>query len=94
MQNRRRESLFFVAMAVAMARIVVVGFARSFFLSFLWREHDPHASSEAVYYVQGSLAASWMAFAVAQPVLISNRRVQWHRKVGWVGAGFAPAAFF
>lgn len=86
---RRREHQFFIGMALAMTLVVFIGFARSFFLAFLWTEHDPHASSEPVYYIHGALAAAWMAISVIQPLLIASRRVKWHRQVGWVGAAVA-----
>jgi hypothetical protein len=84
--NRRYESLFFIAIALAMMFVVFVGFARSFFLSFLWPEHDPYASSEPVFYVHGTIFAAWMAFAVVQPTLVGGGSVKWHRRFGWVGA--------
>src|SRR5437016_3633332 len=87
--NRRREHLFFTGMASAMTIVVVIGFARSFFLSFLWAAHDPHASSEPAYYIHGALAAAWMALSVIQPLLIARRRVKWHRQVGSLGAALA-----
>jgi hypothetical protein len=89
---RRREHLFFIGMAAAMTVVVLVGFARSFFFAFLWPEHAPDASTEPIYYVHGAFAAAWMAFAIVQPVLIRNRRVQWHRRAGWIGAVIAGAA--
>jgi hypothetical protein len=89
--DRKREHLFFTGMAVAMALVVLTGFGRSFFFAFMWREHDPDASTEPVYYVHGTLAAAWMAFAIFQPLLIRRRQVQWHRKLGWVGVALAGA---
>jgi uncharacterized membrane protein YozB (DUF420 family) len=89
--NRRREHAFYIAMALVMSFIVLIGFARSFFLAFLWCEHDPHASSETVYYVHGTFAATWIAVALIQPVLIRSRRVTSHRQFGWVGAAIACA---
>jgi hypothetical protein len=83
--DRRWEHLFFIAMALAMTLVVFIGFARSFFLSFLWTEHDPHAASEAVYYIHGALAAAWIVISVIQPLLIASRHLKWHRQVGWVG---------
>jgi hypothetical protein len=90
--DRGREHLFFISMAVAMALIVLTGFARSFFFAFMWSQHDPDSSSEPVYYVHGTLAAAWMAFAIVQPLLIRSRKVQWHRKLGWFGAVLSGAA--
>lgn len=90
-KNRPHEHLFFIGMAVVMTLVVLVGFARSFFLAFLWPGPSPDASSESVYYVHGTLAAAWMAVAVVQPLLIRNRQVRWHRRLGlaWaVLAGF------
>ena len=89
--DRWRQHLFFVAMAAAMALVVFVGFARSFFLAFLWREPAPDASADPVYYVHGTFAAAWMAFAVVQPILIRGRRVQWHRRIGWIAVLIAVA---
>jgi uncharacterized membrane protein YozB (DUF420 family) len=89
--DRQREHLFFTGMAVAMALVVLIGFGRSFFFAFMWREHDPDASTEPVYYIHGALAAAWMAFAIFQPLLIRRRKVQWHRRLGWVGAALAGA---
>ena len=89
--NRRHEHLFFSGMAIVMALVVLTGFARSFFFTFMWREHDPDASTEPIYYVHGTLAAAWMLLAVIQPLLIRARRVQWHRRLGWVGAAIAAA---
>jgi len=87
--DKRHENLFFVVMAVAMTLVVFIGFARSFFFSFLWDEHDPNASTEPVFYVHGTIFATWMAFAVAQPILVRIRRIKWHRQVGRVGAALA-----
>lgn len=84
--DRRWEHLFFIGMALAMTLAVFIGFARSFFLSFLWTEHDPHASSEAVYYIHGAFAAAWIVISVIQPLLIASRRLKWRRQAGWVGA--------
>lgn len=89
--DRQREHLFFVGMAAAMALVVFVGFARSFFLAFLWREPAPDASADPVYYIHGTFAAAWMAFAVVQPILIRGRRVQWHRRIGWIAVVTAVA---
>src|SRR5262245_28167668 len=84
--DRRWEHFFFNGMALAMTIVVFVGFARSFFLSFLWTEHDPQASSEPVYYIHGALAALWMLVFFIQPLLIASHRRKWHRQLGWLGA--------
>lgn len=89
---RRREHVFFSGTAVAMALVVLTGFARSFFFAFMWREHDPDASTEPIYYIHGAFAASWMAVAVVQPLLIRTRHIQWHRRLGWMGAAIALIA--
>lgn len=81
--KRRHEHAFFTGMALAMALVVFIGFARSFFLVFLWQKPAPDASTHPLYYVHGAFAAAWIAFAVAQPVLIWGSRVRWHRWIGW-----------
>ncbi len=86
----RHEHRFFMAMAVAMMIVVFIGFARSFFLSFLWGEPDPNASSDPVFYIHGAVFAAWMVLFMVQPTLIAAHRVKWHRRLGWAGAVLAP----
>ncbi len=86
--QRQREGLFFIAMAVAMALVVFVGFAQSFFL-FFWLEPDSHASLHPIYYVHGVVFTAWMALLIVQPTLIRLGRVTQHRKLGWLGVGLA-----
>jgi len=85
-----REHRFYFAMSLAMAAVVFVGFARTFFLAFLWSEHSPDASSDLIYYVHGVFFATWIVLLVTQTLLISTRRVIWHRRAGWSAVLLIP----
>ena len=83
------ERNFFAGMAVAMALVVLAGFARSFFFSFLYEEPAPFAPPETIFYVHGVIAAVWMALLIVQPSLIRQNKLALHRKLGMFGAALA-----
>lgn len=83
-----QERIFFSAMAVAMAAVVFIGFARTFFLTFLF-EPDPYAPPEMIFYVHGVFFAAWMVLLIVQPTLIRTGRVEQHRRLGRLGAVLA-----
>ena len=80
-----RDDRFFLTMAVLMAVVIVAGFSlqlamgRSTF-SVPWMVHA-HAL----------LFFGWTAFYVLQSALIAGRSVALHRRLGWIGAGWAVA---
>ena len=53
-----------------MTIVVIAGFARTFFLAFLYEEPHPLAPPETIFYVHGAIAAVWMALLIVQPTLI------------------------
>jgi hypothetical protein len=83
------ERNFFAGMAVAMALVVLAGFARTFFFSFLYDEPAPFAPPETIFYVHGVIAAAWMALLIVQPSLIRQNKIALHRKLGMFGAALA-----
>jgi len=83
------ERKFYTGMAVAMFVATYVGFARSFFLRPLFPEWpSPH---EPIFYVHGTLFASWCVLLMAQASFVGVGRVDVHRRVGPWGAVLAAS---
>jgi hypothetical protein len=79
--------LFSIFAVVAFA-IVFAGFARTFFLRFLFT-----SSRMPVYlYVHGLLFSGWFVLFFIQSRLIASHRIDLHRRLGMAGAGFAGLA--
>jgi len=74
-----------------MAVVVFIGFARTFYLRFLFPEAQELAAPEPVFLVHGVVLSAWMLLLVGQAVLISRRGVSLHRSLGWFGAALAVA---
>jgi hypothetical protein len=88
----RRRTKFFIGLAVAMLTLVVVGFARTFYLRPLFGAIDgPTRSPELPWHllVHGLVMTSWFALVVAQTLLIVNRNTALHRRIGIAGAALA-----
>ena len=81
------ERRFFLVMSVAIATIVLVGFARTFFLRPLFFRDV--AASETFFYVHGAFFAAWFALLIVQASLITTGRIQLHRRLGVGGACLA-----
>lgn len=83
------ERLFFTGITVAIAIVILVGFARTFFLRFLFPEAQSLAAPEPIFVVHGIVFAAWTGFLILQALLIRGRRIDLHRALGWVGVGIA-----
>ena len=83
------ERTFYSGMAIAIAIIVLIGFARTFFLSFMFPEAQPFAAPEPIFKVHGVVFAAWIGFLVSQALLIRGDRLNLHRSAGWIGVGLA-----
>lgn len=85
--NAVRHDLFSIFALVAFA-VVFAGFARTFFLRFLF------ASPKMPFYlyVHGLLFSGWFALFFIQSRLIASHRVDFHRRLGMAGAGLAGLA--
>lgn len=85
--NTVPHDLFSIFALVAFA-IVFAGFARTFFLRFLFA-----SPKLPVYlYLHGLLFSGWFALFFIQSRLIASHRVGLHRRLGMVGAGLAGLA--
>jgi hypothetical protein len=81
---------FFVAAAIAVATIIVAGFAPSYTLRLL--HHDRNLIW--LVHAHGLLSASWIVLFLTQALLIARHRVDLHRRLGVAGAVLAAAVFF
>jgi len=85
--NTGRHDLFPIFAVVAFA-IVFAGFARTFFLRFLFA-----SPRMPVYlYLHGLLFSGWFALFFIQTRLIASHRFDLHRRLGMLGAGLAGLA--
>ncbi len=81
------QKLFSIFAVVAFA-IVFAGFARTFFLRFLFT-----SPKMPVYlYAHGLLFSGWFVLFFIQSRLVASHRVDLHRRLGMVGAGLAGLA--
>jgi len=89
---RSAERRFYLAMAIAIAASVVLGFARSVFLRPWFGEFaHAHAPAEPFFYVHGAFFLAWIALFVTQASLVTAGNTALHRKLGAVGFALIPA---
>lgn len=88
---RIHENTFFTAMAIGMALLVFVGFARTFFLRAWFPDIAYTVASESIFYIHGVLFSAWMLLLVTQPSLIKIGHAELHRRVGVFGALLATS---
>jgi hypothetical protein len=84
--NERR---FFSLVTAAIAIVVLVGFARTFFLRAWFPDAQSLAAPEAIFTIHGFFFSAWIGLLVLQALLILFRRVDIHRSVGWIGVALA-----
>ena len=81
----RSDRLFYTGMAIAIALVVVVGFARTYYV----RPQYFDQGLPRYLHVHGAVFTAWIALLVVQTTLVATRRTPLHRAVGWAGAGLA-----
>ncbi len=83
-----RDRRLFVGSAILFAGVVLVGFARTYYLRGLF--HAP-ALPSALVHLHGALMTAWVALFATQVFLVSARRTRTHQRLGIFGAGLAAA---
>lgn len=83
--TRRPDRLFYTGMATAFALVVLVGFARTYYL----RPRFVADGLPLYLHLHGAVFTAWIALLVVQTTLVAAHRTPLHRIVGWVGAGLA-----
>jgi hypothetical protein len=81
----RADDSFFVGMAIVIFGIVVLGFARTYYLA--GTVYAPLPSM--IIHVHAVVFSSWILLLIAQTSLVAVGRVAWHKKLGVVGAVLA-----
>lgn len=79
----RDDRAFFFVMATAMAATNVVGFGTQ------WLLGRSSFGAPPIVHVHALVFVSWVAFFVYQSWLVAAGRVMRHRRLGWLGAGWA-----
>lgn len=82
---RRADHRFYAWAGAAAFAIVFVGFARTYYLKFLFGA----PALPWLLHLHGALMTSWFALFFAQTYLIVSHRVRLHRRVGVFGATLA-----
>ncbi len=83
--GRRYDKVFFSSMAVLMLGIVLVGFARTYFLAGMFRAHLP----SPIIHIHGALFSAWILLFIVQTSLVASGNVAIHRKLGLWTFGLA-----
>lgn len=83
------ERRFFTLITSAIAIVVLIGFARTFFLRALFPEAQSFAAPEPIFSIHGLFFTAWIGLLVLQALLIRVRRVDLHRSFGWIGVALA-----
>ena len=79
----RDDRGFFFVLAVAMAIVNVLGFGLQFAMG------RSSFAAPAIVHLHALVFVGWIAFFVFQTWLVANGRVTRHRRLGWLGAGWA-----
>lgn len=85
--GRNREHLFFCGMSVLIALVILVGFARTYFLAGLFHAKPLPAP---IVHIHGAIFSSWVLLLVAQTSLAASSRADIHRRLGLAGLVLAP----
>jgi hypothetical protein len=83
--SRARPSFFFFAHFVLLF-VVLLGFAPTFYLRTAFHRTG---SLPTLLYVHGTVLTLWFLLTVVQGWLMHLGRVRWHRRLGYVSAGYA-----
>jgi hypothetical protein len=81
------RSRFYPLIAFALAAVVVVGFAKTYYLRVLF--HAPPLT--LLIHLHGLVFTAWLGLFVAQVLLISRHDYRLHRRLGTAGAVLAVA---
>lgn len=81
---------FYVGLGVLSFFFVALGFSYTYFIPMAAGKF----SAPLLYHIHGALYFLWILLVIAQPLLITQRSVRIHRKIGYVGFGLAIVMFF
>jgi uncharacterized membrane protein YozB (DUF420 family) len=85
--SARRDDVFYSAMALLILGTVLLGFARSYYFAGMFAARLP----SLVVHLHAAVFSLWILLFIAQTMLISAGRVDWHRRAGMFGAALAAS---
>jgi hypothetical protein len=86
---RLRDRRFYLSITILTAALVFAGFARTFYLNgFFAKLHLP-----SLFIVHGVVFSSWLVVLVTQAFLVSARKIQVHKKLGYASMAIVVAMF-
>jgi hypothetical protein len=83
-----RDRWFYSAMALALLAVVLAGFTPTFFGRAWFAAGAPLRPGVVMHGVIGS---AWVLLFALQAALVAGHRVEWHQRLGLLGALFAAA---
>ena len=81
----RYDDIFFSGMAAVALIVVLIGFARTYFLAGLFRAPLPNL----LVHIHGAAFTLWIILFITQISLVTARRVDLHRRLGLLGFALA-----
>ncbi|HXW93436.1 MAG TPA: hypothetical protein VEK33_23000 [Terriglobales bacterium] len=78
---------FYFFMSLIIATVVVYGFSQTAKENLL----HPVIARPFVLYVHAAVFSGWVLFFIFQSALVRTGMMQWHRRIGWIGAGLGIA---
>jgi uncharacterized membrane protein YozB (DUF420 family) len=88
--RRRRDHVFYIAVPVAMALAVLVGFAPTYYLKTAFAT----PALRPLYHTHGLVFTCWILLLIAQPALVAIGRTDIHRRIGAAGGLLAAVMTF
>jgi len=85
--DKRRERIFFTAMAAVLVMVVFAGFSRTFYL----RPYFHPEPLLPLLILHGLIFSSWLALLVAQTSLVAAKKTRTHMRLGIAGGVLAAA---
>jgi len=84
--RRASERRFYLAAGLLFPLIMVIGFARSYYLKFLF---DAPPLPSMLAHLHGAVMTAWILLFTTQIWLVSSRRVKLHMKLGYASIALA-----
>ena len=83
---RIRERCFYLVAALAFPLIVLIGFARTYYLKGLF---DAPPLASFLVQIHGAVMTAWVLLFIAQVYLIRTKNIRVHQTLGFAGIGLA-----
>jgi hypothetical protein len=89
--RRRSHDRFFLAMSIALLLLVLIGFARTFYLRAYFDVPDIVPPIYPYLFLHGAVLTTWFVWLIVQTSVVARGRTDIHRRLGVVGAWIAVA---